>query len=151
MGDETVDPEHQSEGDNKEGLYFGRDLPADCEEARKPLHGPNQWPDAVVLPDFKPVVTAYFDAVRLTHGRLRDAGSHGACGRRLVGKLLALMSHPNAEDPAPPSCYVASCVYVPVQHQVSARAMSLLVPSASSCHALLLTSVLLMFPPHAGQ
>ena len=63
MGDETVDPEHQSEGDNKEGLYFGRDLPADCEEARKPMHGPNQWPDAIVLPDFKPVITAYFDAV----------------------------------------------------------------------------------------
>ncbi len=64
MGDETVDPENQSEGDNKEGLYFGRDLPADCEEAKKPMHGPNQWPDAVVLPDFKPVMTAYFDAVR---------------------------------------------------------------------------------------
>lgn len=25
------------------GLYFGRDLPADSEEAKLPLHGPNQW------------------------------------------------------------------------------------------------------------
>ena len=65
MGDETVDPAHQSEGDNKEGLYFGRDLPADCEEAKKAMHGPNQWPDAVVLPNFKPVITAYFNAVRV--------------------------------------------------------------------------------------
>ena len=77
MGDETVDPEHQSEGDNKEGLYFGRDLPADCEEARKPMHGPNQWPDAVVLPDFKPVVTAYFDAVCVCSGNTRFPPPHG--------------------------------------------------------------------------
>ena len=81
MGDETVDPEHQSEGDNKEGLYFGRDLPADCEEAAKPMHGPNQWPDAVVLPDFKPVITAYFDAVRVWVMRALFLGAGGRSRR----------------------------------------------------------------------
>jgi len=29
------------------GLYFGRDVPADSEEAKLPLHGPNQWPPEV--------------------------------------------------------------------------------------------------------
>ncbi len=31
------------------GLYFGRDLAADSEEAKLPLHGPNQWPPEVIL------------------------------------------------------------------------------------------------------
>ena len=45
---ETLDPEKQTEPDTKEGLYFGREVPEDSEEARtRPLHGPNQWPDAV--------------------------------------------------------------------------------------------------------
>ncbi len=85
MGDETVDPEHQSEGDNKEGLYFGRDLLADCEEAKKPMHGPNQWPDAIVMPDFKPVMTAYFDAVCVCSGQqpLQAALARTAHGRGL--------------------------------------------------------------------
>ena len=29
------------------GLVFGRDLPAESEEAKMPLHGPNQWPPEV--------------------------------------------------------------------------------------------------------
>ena len=84
MAEETLDPEHQTQGDTKEGacqmcqcsdccitsvtcgssvnstsllslgcatpgLYFGRDLPADSEEAKLPLHGPNQWPSEVGL------------------------------------------------------------------------------------------------------
>ena len=32
------------------GLYFGREVPADSEEAKLPLHGPNQWPGEVGLP-----------------------------------------------------------------------------------------------------
>ena len=102
MAEETLDPEHQTQGDTKEGtaathlpaflftvclqmhmqpnyctsillrslvlaaqccqsetlqelklplcagLYFGREVPFDCEEAKLPLHGPNQWPSEVV-------------------------------------------------------------------------------------------------------
>ena len=107
MAEETLDPEHQTQGDTKEGtavthlftsleqsackcyslhvqsssctsilfrilspavwcfpwckqkpgrldlllcagLYFGREVPLDCEEAKLPLHGPNQWPSEVV-------------------------------------------------------------------------------------------------------
>ena len=29
------------------GLYFGREVPANSEEAKLPLHGPNQWPPEV--------------------------------------------------------------------------------------------------------
>lgn len=32
-----------SQGDSHSGLYFCRDVPADSEEAKLPLHGPNQW------------------------------------------------------------------------------------------------------------
>ena len=45
---ETLDPEKQTQPDTKEGLYLGREVPEDSEEARTwPLHGPNQWPDEV--------------------------------------------------------------------------------------------------------
>ena len=60
--EETLNPGTQSEGDTKEGLYFGRDIPRCSPEAAKPLHGPNQWPDAAVLPAFRPAVQAYFEA-----------------------------------------------------------------------------------------
>jgi isopenicillin N synthase-like dioxygenase len=58
--EETVDPGSQSAGDTKEGLYFGREVAPYEPEASKPLHGPNQWPDAKVLPNFRPAVEAYF-------------------------------------------------------------------------------------------
>lgn len=68
MQEETLDPKNQRCGDTKEGLYFGREVPAGSPEAAKPLHGPNQWPDAALLPRFRPVMTAYLDAcVELGH------------------------------------------------------------------------------------
>lgn len=45
--EETLDPAHQTTGDTKEGLYFGREVAPDSPEAATPLHGPNQWPDEV--------------------------------------------------------------------------------------------------------
>ena len=42
-----VTTDHGTQGDTKEGLYFGREVPADAEEASKPFHGPNQWPPEV--------------------------------------------------------------------------------------------------------
>ena len=47
--EETLDPAHQSTGDTKEGLYFGREIAPDSPEAATPLHGPNQWPDEVLF------------------------------------------------------------------------------------------------------
>lgn len=47
MSEETLDAPNQTEGDTKEGLYFGREVPADSEDAHLPLHGPNQWPPRV--------------------------------------------------------------------------------------------------------
>ena len=49
MGDETLDAVLQKEGDTKEGFYIGREVAADSEEAKQPLHGPNQWPNPVRL------------------------------------------------------------------------------------------------------
>jgi isopenicillin N synthase-like dioxygenase len=73
MQQESLDPKNQSEGDTKEGLYIGREVPA---ETAGPMQGPNQWPSPDLLPDYRPAVTAYFDAV-------------SAVGRRLL-HLLAL-------------------------------------------------------------
>ena len=42
--DETLDPS-ASKGDTKEGLYFGKERPADDPQ---PLTGPNQWPSEVI-------------------------------------------------------------------------------------------------------
>ena len=47
MSEETLDAPNQTEGDTKEGLYFGREVAPDSEEAQMPLHGPNQWPAQV--------------------------------------------------------------------------------------------------------
>jgi len=48
--------------DRKEGIYFGTELPDDHPDvlARKPLHGPNLFPD---LPGFREVVLQYLDAL----------------------------------------------------------------------------------------
>lgn len=49
MGEQTLDPKNQTEGDSKEGIYFGREVAADCTEGQYLLHGPNQWPNPVRL------------------------------------------------------------------------------------------------------
>jgi isopenicillin N synthase-like dioxygenase len=71
-GDETLDPKHSSQGDAKEGLYFGREVPADHPDAVLPLHGPNQWPDEAVLglPGYRDTVEAYLKAVTALGMRL---------------------------------------------------------------------------------
>lgn len=61
--EETLDPPRQVHGDTKEGFYFGREVPSTSPEAAKPLHGPNQWPDPQLLPRYREVTQAYFDAL----------------------------------------------------------------------------------------
>lgn len=73
LQEETLDPERQTQGDTKEGFYFGREVPLDSEEGALPLHGPNQWPNPSTLPRFREVTMAYFEAVqalgfRCVHG-----------------------------------------------------------------------------------
>ncbi|KAK9915583.1 hypothetical protein WJX75_001145 [Coccomyxa subellipsoidea] len=63
LSEETLDTANQTEGDTKEGLYFGREVPADSPEAAQPLHGPNQWPSQELLPEYRRVSEAYFGAV----------------------------------------------------------------------------------------
>lgn len=72
FAEETLDPEHQTRGDTKEGFYFGRDIPSNDPEASLPLHGPNQWPSEELLPGFRATITAYFEALTaLAHKLLR--------------------------------------------------------------------------------
>lgn len=40
--EETLNPGEAKGPDTHEGLYYGRELPADSDEAQLPLHGPNQ-------------------------------------------------------------------------------------------------------------
>jgi isopenicillin N synthase-like dioxygenase len=68
LGGENLDPAKQAEGDLKEGLKIGRDLPLTHERvvAGLPLHGPNQWPD---LPGWQQVMQGYYDEM-VALGRL---------------------------------------------------------------------------------
>ncbi|CAD7697646.1 unnamed protein product [Ostreobium quekettii] len=64
MAEETLDPGAQSAPDTKEGFYFGREVALGSEEASKPLHGPNQWPDEASVPGFRDGATQYYEALR---------------------------------------------------------------------------------------
>lgn len=61
--EETLDPANQTTGDTKEGFYFGRDVAPNSEDAKKPMQGPNQWPDPGLLPDFRRITKLYFEAL----------------------------------------------------------------------------------------
>ncbi|CAI5970132.1 unnamed protein product, partial [Closterium sp. NIES-64] len=61
--EEVLDPAVQGQrGDTKEGYYVGVDIPPHDPRAHRPLHGPNVWPPADLLPAFRPTITAYFSA-----------------------------------------------------------------------------------------
>lgn len=63
VAEETLDPAHSTAGDSKEGLYFGREVPAGSSEASLPLHGPNQWPADDLVPGYRGVVETYMAAM----------------------------------------------------------------------------------------
>jgi isopenicillin N synthase-like dioxygenase len=47
--------------DTKEGYYIGREVPGDSEEAKKPMRGPNLWPEESLLPNWRKDMTEYFE------------------------------------------------------------------------------------------
>jgi len=62
IGGENLDPAKQRhDGDYKEGIKIGRDLPSDhpLVIAQTPLHGPNQWPKD--LPGWQDSMQTYYD------------------------------------------------------------------------------------------
>jgi isopenicillin N synthase-like dioxygenase len=59
IGEETLDPSNSTVGDQREGLYFGREIPSDDPRAKLPLHGPNQWPDEKNIQGYKETVEEY--------------------------------------------------------------------------------------------
>jgi isopenicillin N synthase-like dioxygenase len=63
IGWQTLDP--GTPEDLKESFYLGIDRGPDDPfvQAGTPNYGPNQWPDAALLPEFKAVTTAYFQAL----------------------------------------------------------------------------------------
>eukprot|EP00897_Mesotaenium_endlicherianum_P001808 jgi/Mesen1/1655/ME000135S00656 len=61
--EEILDPARQSKGDTKEGYYIGKEVPHGDPRSEKPLHGPNQWPDPGVLPEWRPAMEEYFARV----------------------------------------------------------------------------------------
>jgi len=63
LGEETLDPATQSEGDTKEGYYIGREVESStCDEFGS---GPNVWPDEAVTGglNFKKPMMAYHEAL----------------------------------------------------------------------------------------
>ncbi|KAG7671560.1 hypothetical protein Ndes2526B_g09278 [Nannochloris sp. 'desiccata'] len=63
LHEQTLDPSRSTQGDSKEGLYFGREIPSTSAEAVLPLHGPNQWPDETLLPGYREIVEEYIAAM----------------------------------------------------------------------------------------
>lgn len=59
----TLDPDGSKHPDTHEGLYFGREVSADSEEGKLPLHGPNQWPAEDLLPGYRAATWAYYEAL----------------------------------------------------------------------------------------
>ncbi len=78
-GEEVLDAHNQPEGDHKEGLKIGHDLPASHPFVRQkiPLHGANQWPDG------EPQSPAFKQAMQETYTAFAQ------CAHRLM-RALAL-------------------------------------------------------------
>jgi isopenicillin N synthase-like dioxygenase len=63
--EQNLNPAEQKyRGDTCEGMYFGREIALDDPEASLPLHGPNQWPQPELLPEFRQTIEAYYAANR---------------------------------------------------------------------------------------
>jgi len=73
-GEENLDPAKQKQdGDLKEGVNIGRDLPPEDPDVRAgtPLHGPNQWP--AELPGWREQMSAHYVAMQALGARMLSA------------------------------------------------------------------------------
>eukprot|EP01095_Lingulamoeba_sp_RSL-Kostka_P001271 TRINITY_DN11815_c0_g1_i1.p1 TRINITY_DN11815_c0_g1~~TRINITY_DN11815_c0_g1_i1.p1 ORF type:complete len:371 (-),score=96.23 TRINITY_DN11815_c0_g1_i1:78-1190(-) len=62
--EEILDPETQkTKGDQKEGFYIGREVKETDEDYHLPLHGPNQWLDEDILPNWRETMEDYVSEV----------------------------------------------------------------------------------------
>ena len=91
MGEETLDPSNQSEGDTKEGFYIANDVPADSELYNPAkLNGPNVWPTIdLMMSDDKHNSVQQFDC-ELWKDVMNEYFDRSKCiGLRLV-RMIAL-------------------------------------------------------------
>lgn len=64
VAEQTLDPANSTEGDAKEGIYYGQEIPAEDPRCAMPLHGPNQWPKESLLPGYRAKTEAYMSSVQ---------------------------------------------------------------------------------------
>jgi len=65
MTSATLDEKNSSQGDTHEGCYFGLEISPESQLAKTfPLHGPNQWPDEVLVPNYRSSVEEYIREMR---------------------------------------------------------------------------------------
>lgn len=57
--DETLDPSKQIKGDCKEGYYLGVEVQEDDPRASRDFYGPNVWPSADLLPQWRETMEKY--------------------------------------------------------------------------------------------
>ncbi|CAM9290560.1 unnamed protein product [Choristocarpus tenellus] len=69
MGEQSLDPVDQTQGDTKEGYYIYRNTKGKSEE-KKPLRGQNQWPSGDTLPGWRKTMEEYYDAMNALGARL---------------------------------------------------------------------------------
>ncbi|EPS58682.1 hypothetical protein M569_16131, partial [Genlisea aurea] len=81
--DETLDREHQINGDYKEGYYIGIEVSESDPDAKHAFYGPNRWPSSDILPGWRETMERYH----------REALSVA----RAVSRLMALALGLNAE------------------------------------------------------
>ena len=93
-----------------QGLYFGRELPADHPDSSLPLHGPNQWPPEAAVPGFRAAVEEAFVALEVVGEALLPLAESGLgvspgalaatfAGRRAMAFLRPLHYAPRASRP----------------------------------------------------
>lgn len=105
MAEETLDVNNQSVGDQKEGLYFGREVLLDSLDASLPLHGPNLWPSEEVIPGFRKVIETYIGELNALAFRLL----------RLFSLALGLDASALDSKFHPPMTFLRPLRYAPVK------------------------------------